>query len=295
MNNHNEYLIRVESYLTDLEVTQRSKILIEANQEISQMELVELLPPLEFANEKRAEHGFIVYRAKKKVSLLSLFFKFSLIMLLIVVSSIGVLIWNFTPILKVDEENNRIVLLGGLIDIDGKAGKMKVFDDYHFSDDSFTNDFQASIALDNEKEEVILNFNSGSFHLKNSSDENFSLDCKLANPPTQDIISQKDDLVQIDFTKIDGLNCALSIPHDKKITIEGKQASIKVPSPEYNLYIELENGKVYLTPEQEIDYTYNLSIENKSPNNYIGDFKSSEADVSFEIRINLQSGAIIRK
>ena len=81
----------------------------------------------------------------------------------------------------------------------------------------------------------------------------------------------------------------------KKITIEGKQASIKVPSPEYNLYIELENGKVYLTPEQEIDYTYNLSIENKSPNNYIGDFKSSEADVSFEIRINLQSGAIIRK
>lgn len=295
MNKHNEYLKLVETYLEDLEVIQRSKILSEVYHEILNKDAIELPAALQFANLKRSQHGLIAYSPKKKFSFWSFFLKFSILTLIIIVTTISLLVWKFTPILSVDEANNRIIFLGGLIDIDGKAGKLKVFNDYHFSDDSFSNDFQASIDLGDDKDEIIVNFKSGSFNLKNSKDGNFSLDCKLANPPNADIISQRDELVHIDFSKIEGLNCALEIPTDKKITIEGKQASLNIPAPEYNLYIELENGKIYLSPEEEIDYIFNFNIENKKSDNFIGDFKSSNSPDAYEIRINLQDGAVIRK
>lgn len=295
MNNHNEYLKQIESYLEDLEVIQKSKILSEIHQEITNKELLDLEDPLIFANKKRAENGFVPYLVKKKFSLSSFLMKSIAIMFLSFLAFISFLIWKFTPIIKVDEEANRVIILGGLIDIDGKSGKFKIVDDYHFSHEGFSNDFQANINLDEDKDEIIVKFDSGSFNLETAKSDQLTVDCKLANPPTNDIISQEEEVLNINFDKIEGLNCALQIPVDKKITIEGNYASLTVPSPEYNLYVELKNGKVYFTPEQEIDYNFTLNIENDSPNNFIGDFESSEGEEAFEIRINLEDGAIIRK
>ena len=295
MNTHDEYLKKIEPLLSDLSVYDRSKLLCEIHKEIERLELTDLKPALAFANEKRSEYGYIPFKPVKKMSFLSFFLKFSAMMTLLFLGSISLLVWKFTPIFKVDEETNRVIILGGLIDINAKAGKLKVLDNYHYSDDSFTNDFQASINLNQDKDEVIVNFQSGRFDLKNATDDNFTLDCKLATPPTDEIISEQDDLVVIDFKKTPGLNCTLAVPVDKKITIEGLDASIRVPSPEYNLYVELDSGKVYLTPEEEIDYNFNLNIDETGPENYIGDFQSNDTDEAFEIRINLKRGAIIRK
>lgn len=294
MNTHNEYLQEVESYLVDLEVIQRSKILTDSYQELLGKDLTDLKPALEYANEKRMQNGFIEYKPKKKVSIVGLFFKFSAVMFLLFLGFLSFLVWKFTPIIQVDEESNRVVILGGLIDIDGKAGKLKVGDEYHFSHESFTNDFQASVSLNESQDEVLVNFTSGSFNLKTSEDENFVLDCKLASPPGPDLIAQEDELVKIDFSKIEGLNCALAVPIDKRLTIEGKHGSIMVPAPEYNLYVELENGKVYISPGDEVDYKFSLNIANED-NGFIGDFESSDNDTAYEIRINLDDGAIIKK
>lgn len=296
MKTHNEYLKQMEVYLDDLEIIQKSRILNEAYQELNGKDVSELPPILDYTNQKRSEHGLIPYQKKKKFSLIGYIFKFSAVMMLILFSFIGFLIWKFTPIIKIDEEANRVIILGGLIDIDGKSGKLKVFDDYHFSHEGFSNDFQASINLDEKQDEIIINFNSGSFNLTTSNSDQFSVDCKLATQPLPQTISQSDDTLTLDFSKIEGLNCSLEVPTDKKVTIEGNYASITAISPEYNLYIEVKNGKVYLTPEEEIDYNYSLNIENAdNVNNYIGEFQSSGNEESFEIRINLKDGAIIRK
>lgn len=294
MSMHNNYLQIIESYLSDLDVTDRSKILTEILYEVQKQDASMLRPALDYVNEKRSQYGLAVYRPRKRFPILASLFKFSALMFIIFLGFLSFLIWKFTPVIKIDEESHRIVILGGLIDIDGKAGKLKLGDEYHYSHEGFSNDFQASINLNESQDEVLINFVSGSFNLKTSEDENFVLDCKLASPPSTEIISQENELIKINFNKIDGLNCSLHIPVDKRLTIEGSNASIVVPTPEYNLYVELENGKVYLSPEEEIDYNYGLHIEN-TDNSFIGDFESSNDENAYEIRIHLHSGAIIKK
>ncbi len=291
MQNHNEYLKQIEFYLSDLSVIERAKLLSEIHVEISEKELSELAPPLSYANSKRAENGFVPFLEKKKFSVLSVFFKFVSITIITMMLFLGFLVWKCTPIFKVDEENNRVTILGGLIDIDGKAGKFKIFDEYHFSKDNYNNDLQASIALDQDKDEINISFDSGSFNLVNSEDSNFKLVLKLADQAGKDIIGQVEDYIKIDLTKISGASCELGVPEDKKIILEGKQGSINIITPEFNSYIELDGGKVAITPEQEIDYNYNLEVTN----GFIGEFESSEADSAYEIRVNINTGSIISK
>jgi hypothetical protein len=291
MQNHNEYLRQIEFFLTDLSVMERAKLLSEINSEISDKELSDLQSPLLIANQKRAEHGFVPFLEKKKFSFMSLFLKVSAIMAILFVGSLSFLVWKFTPILKIDEENNRVTILGGLIDIDGEAGKFKIFDEYHFSKDSFNNDLQANIALDQDKDEIIVKFKSGSFTLKNSEDSEFKLDCKLAKPAQKDVIKQVDDYIKIDLSQISGATCELGIPEDKKITLDGDQSHIKIITPIFNSYIDIDSGKVSITPEEEIDYLYNLEVKN----GYVGEFESSESEDSYEIQININNGSIITK
>lgn len=291
MQNHNEYLKQIEFYLTDLSVMDRAKLLSEINADISGKELSELKNSKEYANDKRMEHGFVPFLEKKKFSFASLFLKFSALMTIIILGFISFLVWKFTPILEIDEEKNRVTILGGLIDIDGEAGKFKIFDEYHFSKDSFNNDLQANIALDPEKDEIIVKFNSGSFTLNNSEDSEFKLDCKLATPADKNVIQQVEDYIKVDLTKIAGATCELGVPEDKKITLEGAQSHIRINSPIFNSYIDIDSGKVAITPEKEIDYLYNLNVEN----GYVGEFESSETENAYEIQVNIKSGSIITK
>ena len=291
MQNHNEYLKQIEFFLTDLSVMERAKLLSEINGEILEKELSELQAPIDVANQKRAEHGFVSFVEKKKFSFAALFMKVSALMAILCIGFLSFIVWKFTPILKIDEEKNRVTILGGLIDIDGDAGKFKIFDEYHFSKDSFNNDLQANIALDQDKDEIIVKFNSGAFTLKNSEDGEFKLDCKLATPAHKDVIQQVEDHVKIDLSKISGATCEFGIPEDKKITLEGKQSHIKIITPIFNSYIDIDSGKVSITPEEEIDYLFNLEVKN----GYIGEFESSEAEGAYEIQVNINNGSIITK
>ena len=291
MQNHNEYLKRVEEYLVDLSIVDKSKILLEVNNEVQEKELKELEEPQILANKKRENYGFIPFKIKKPFSLFALFLKLTALMTVFFVIAIGGVVWKFYPFFKIDEEKNRVIILGGLIDIDGEAGKYKVLDEYHFSKDHFTNDLQATLALEDDMDEILVNFQSGSFTLANSKTNELKIDCKLASPAPQDMIMQSEEVVRINFNEIKGLSCQLNIPEDRKLSLDGKEGAITIKSPEFNNYIELENGKVLIYPESEIDYKYFLNVKN----GFVGEFNSVETESAYEIQVNLENGSIIAK
>ncbi len=292
MENHNEYLKQVENYLQDLSVMERAKILSEINTDIAETSVENLESPLVLANKKRAEGGFIPYYEKKKFSALRFLTKAFSVILISFFILIGVLIWKFTPILKIDEEKNKVVILGGLIDIDGKAGRVTVFDETHYTQDRYTNDLKANFTLDPQRDEIMVKFNSGQFTLANAQGQELSLNCRLSSPAVDNMINNSQrDLVEIDFSKIDGATCKLLIPEDKKLTLIGEHSAINILNPEFNLYIELESGAVSFTPALEREYRYSMEVED----GYIGDFNSSDSDDAFEVRINIGKGSIITK
>ena len=291
MQNHNEYLKKVEEYLKDVSVMERAKILSEINEEIADLNVKELKDPLTYANDKRVANSLYPYTEKKPFSLMALFLKLTAFMVVFITLVIGFTIWKFSPFFKVDEENDRVIILGGLIDIDGKSGKMKVFDDFHYSRESMSNDLQVNMAIPPEKDEIIINFNSGAFELTTSKDGELKLDCKLASAPTDEVIGNDMDLIKLDFTKINGASCGIQIPVDKKVTLEGKEGSIHINNPEFNVYIALDNGKVAIKPESEIDYIYKLNVSN----GMVGQFETIESDTAYEIKVDIYNGSIIRK
>lgn len=291
MRSHNEYLKITESYLSDLSVMERTEILNEINNEISQKDLPDLPPPLNLVNKKRAEMGIYAFKYQEKKSFLSLFFKFIVIMTTLFFIFIGVVVWKFTPVFKVDEERNRVIILGGLIDIDGRAGKFKIGDNYKFTDSKYENELKASIDMSKFKDEAIIKFNSGSFKLKTSDSNSLKIKCKLDSSPTQETISQSDEIIELDFTSFDGSSCELEVPVDRKITLEGKNSTVSINNPEFNLYIELDNGNVDIQPSPEVTYNYLIDVKS----GHKSDFGLINKNSMFDINVSVNNGSVILK
>jgi len=291
MQNHNEYLKQIEDYLMDLTVSERISLLQEIQAEISDKSVQELEDAQIYTNKKRLEHGHIKYVEVKKFSLVRFLTKSFAILTVCTFLFFGFVIWKFTPILKVDEENNKVTILGGLIDIDGKAGKIKLFDETHFTQDKYTNDLQASFTLEQDKDDILIKFKSGQFTLKNSESKELTLNCKLASPADEKMIIQEDDFIEINFLHIDGATCEVLVPENKKLVLEGSESAINILNPEFNIYIELNGGSVAITPALEIDYKYNLNVDD----GYVGEFQSSTSEEAYEIQIQIKKGSIVTK
>jgi hypothetical protein len=291
MNDHNEYLKLAETYLGDLAVMEKSKILSLIHSEIVELNSSELEDALMIVNKKRVELGHYPFKYKQKPSLFRFFLKITAIMTIFIFTLIGIAIWKFTPLFHVDEEKNRVIILGGLIDIDGQAGKLKVGDNYQFTEAKYENEFQGSFDLDENKDEVVVKFKSGAFRIETAKGSEVSINCKLETPPEQNMINQSDDMVEVDFTNMQGSSCTILVPQDKKITLEGNESNIEIFEPEFNLYLEIENGNLQFIPAPEIDYNFNVEVEN----GYKGDFLLSDNTDAYEVKVNIENGSAILK
>jgi len=80
----------------------------------------------------------------------------------------------------------------------------------------------------------------------------------------------------------------ISIPSNLKLTVDGKEGKVIFTDPEYDIYLEMENGSVTFNENPEVDYNYDLKVKNGS----IDSFNSVESPESFEIKIFLESGSI---
>lgn len=286
-----QFLQKLEINLSDLPVNLRNQILRELIDEVDKNPALIQGSPIQLVNSKRENYGIKAFKEKKKFSAA----KFLLLAFLFMFISFGGLItfviWKFTPIVKIDEENQRFTLLGGVIDIDGKSGKLKIFDEVHFAQENFNDNLQMNMNLPADTDEIEVDFTSGQFTLKTSDTEELKLDCKLSAPFKQDMIQQKKDLLKLDFKTLDGLTCEIQTPQGKRLILEGDDSSINILKPEYNLYIEIENGHIAFTPQPEHDYRFDLEVKN----GYVGEFNSAESEEADEIQIRVNNGAIVTK
>ena len=219
-----QYLFELERSISDFPPSLKAKVISEINQHIQEalekypdknisQILDDLGPASKVANHYRLDSGFKTFKPNKHP-----FWRFITIAFLgsiiVFTLSIGVLVWKFTPVIKIDEEKQRFMLFGGLIDINGKSGKIKVFDQYKFVENKYRNEFDGAYTIESNQDEVLIKFNSGKIDLKNSLDRSIKWNCKLENPPTKDIIAFKQDSVRLNLDEFGGGSCELDLPVD---------------------------------------------------------------------------------
>lgn len=294
-----QYLFELEKHLQDINPRDKSKIILEIDEHIQ--ESLEKYPDQDIkviledigeaqkvANHYRLNKGLKLFKPEKHPFLKWLGIMFITCFSLFILA-VGLVVWKFTPIFEVDEKEGRVVVLGGLLDINRNSGKVKIMDQYHFTENNYSNQFDGTIDFPKEEtDELVFNFKSGLFNFTTSEDEKLSWNCKLDSPPTENFLNQSDETVEIDLEEYEGANCDIKVPSGIKLTIDGKDANISFTDTEYDLYLEMENGQVTFTSNPEVDYNYDINVKNGVSDT----FTSSEKPDAYEIKIYLDNGLV---
>jgi hypothetical protein len=297
-----EYLHKLEQHLEKLPPSVRARHIAGNYEHITQtlekenhksldQILSDLGDPVLLANHYLLDHGEETFTPKKPISITKWFFITLLTSIALFFISIALLVWSFTPIFKVDEKNNRVMMFGGMIDVNGTSGRIKVGNQYHFVQNRFTHSFDGSLDINKQQiDEVVINFKSGVLDLSVSQDNKLSWDCKLESEPNDQIVNIGEEIIEIDLEKIGGHSCDVRIPNEMKVTADGDDGQITLREVEYDTYIDMNNGQVFIQGNPEFDYKYDLHVGEGT----VDKFPSVNTPDAFEIKIYLENGAIKR-
>lgn len=199
-----------------------------------------------------------------------------------------ILIYSFTPLISVDEEKEKVVLLGGVIDVDGQEGRVKI-GPIHVKEDKANQKFEGSMPLDPARTKGIkVTFSNGSFEVSPSLGKEIRWDCKVAKNADQNFINDKAGIFSLDFGGVDRVKCELEIPKDIKFDLSGLNGKLDLESPQADTSISITNGKINIDPDVTKKYKYEMKVTNGS----VANFTSSEDKDAIQIRVKMANGKI---
>lgn len=235
----------------------------------------------------------LLFQAGKKIqhqeslSIIHYLLILSLVTFIGFTSLIGFVVYRFSPLVSINED--RIQILGGLVDIDSKLGSFKVGDDYQFNQSSYENVFEGALDLSEELEDLSLQFYRGQIEISTTDALKISWDCKLENEPSETFIKEEKEALQIDLKPYGGVDCTLKVPSKLKLTIVGENGKIDLIEPLNDSYINLKNGLVIITPHPEYKYRFDTQIENGLSDDF---FKSLNDPNGIEIKVEIENGSL---
>lgn len=201
---------------------------------------------------------------------------------------VGIMIFKFSPILKMNGPNEKIALLGGMIEVDKDTGNF------------FLNDLlQHSYQFEGQEkwisgQSIEANFANGKFEITNSGSDIISWKCAAkggAKHQSDKILSKSNNNLVLNLDQYAGVKCDLEIPRGARFKIQGANGKIKFDEPRYGVDVELSNGKVEIKPDESVNYKYSLAVSNGK----IDSFVSSDKADAYLIKINLSNGKISKE
>jgi hypothetical protein len=185
------------------------------------------------------------------------------------------------PVIKVSDKEDRVTLLGGFIDIDGKKGTVKIGDSFIDSGNAKTDKFQGS-APAKSGDKLSVKFSNGSIIAESGTE--WKWDCRGALDDKPEPTAKAGT---IDFSAIDHLRCSLTFPKGVNANIEGTNGKIQLDKPEFNLEASLDNGKATVTPQDGTKYGFDFTVHNGKIS-----APPSDANPDYKLRIQLGNGKI---
>jgi len=198
------------------------------------------------------------------------------------------LAWHFSPILKVDESEGRVEILGGLI---------KVHED---PDEVSIGGGQISLGgrktegvrhiWDPKSKELQIQFSNGKIGIENSSDGSLHWSCKVGPGTDSNILKENGRVYSLDVSNAAYSKCELQIPQHLTVSVKGANGKVGVRKPLFDFYADIDNGKITFSPDELRNYNYDIKIQNGSSEA----FQSSTASDAFKVRVKLGNGKVGR-
>lgn len=296
-----DFMTKIESYLEDMPISERQSSLLEFKNKLSAYRdtypdhnftklKMSLGGPQLVANQMRFDKNFLLRSIpQQRLNRFALLF-FGLCFLTFS-SLVGVIWWKFTPFYSSNEE--KTVILGGLIEIDRQLGQMRVGDTFDFGETTYKNIFEGTFEVPTSStEDVTLEFDKGQMELVFTQDSRITWNCKVSNEPSDSFIKQEKELVTVSLRGVGGAECVFKLPSRLKYIVSGDSGKLDIIAPPTDILVQLTNGIVALSPDTELSYRFDLNVENGFVDPQLRDISVEDG---IEIKVELSNGSVQKK
>lgn len=319
----NDYLKQIEDALSEISVADRSDILLELNSHISErlengdqdidQILAALGSPQQVANRYLLDRG-IQPIPPKRFSWLKAFTLGTVGVLALCVIAMVMVIRSFTPLISVNEEEGRVVILGGMIDVNEKEGKVSLgkglikVDEKGTSNMEFDIDFDIdegegkSLAGDVEtaaKKRVVIRGQNVKFEVTPSQSKLLTYNCKVGGLGSTDNVTTILDTsskTEISFELPNDIlkasKCKFRVPEKLEVKVDAGNGKVILEDLRQDVFVKLANGKVRFEKEPKTSYRFETKIQSgKVVGLNDSDFNNSDQK-AYKIHLEATNGKI---
>ncbi|MCB0394439.1 MAG: DUF1700 domain-containing protein [Bdellovibrionales bacterium] len=308
MTNHRlleNYLNRLDKALSQLPISDRAEIVTEIKSHVLdaldsqggatiESVLSSLGEPEQVANKYLLERGVRTVKSPVhpifKWTVIGFLGTFSLFVILVIF-----VLSYFSPILEVNEAKGRVRLLGGMIDVDEQKGLVTLGGSKFFIDDELDVKIEGSFdsGMSKNVKEFNFKFSNGKLDVLPSQDGKLTWNCKAKTYKDKFEESPKSAKVQggravLDLDSYMGSKCILQIPQKVNLVVKGGNGKVHVDKPDFDVDIDLGNGKVGIDPDPAKQYSFNTHVTN----GVTREFTSSEKPDALKIKVAIVNGKI---
>lgn len=209
--------------------------------------LREVGPPEAVAERYLTEKGLPGGKGKSSAmrGILTAFFTTVAVLFLLTVAGAAYLMWRFSPLVQIDEANQRVRLLGGYVDLDGREGKIRIGDSL-VSSDEFDRTFSLTKTLEPGAKAFEAQFSQGSLSIAHSTDRQVRIQCRIKGggegSPLQ--VARGKNVLSLGATQ--GSRCKVQIPSGIGVDVRGKNGKIVLENLDAPARAELGNGRIVI-------------------------------------------------
>jgi len=197
------------------------------------------------------------------------------------------MIWYFSPVIQVDKEMGRVVLLGGLIDVNEKLGQVKVGD--LVVNDAITDGVivQGEEVMSAAVRFLKIPFNTAKLDLSVSTDGRLTWNCRAASNASPEVAVVA-GVMTLNLDKLNLAKCSVAIPSGLSTEVRGVNGHMDVNSPAGALDIALDNGKVNIHPDPKRVYDFDVKVKNGLKDF----FPRSNDKTALKVKVNVINGLV---
>lgn len=197
-------------------------------------------------------------------------------------------IWYLSPIIKVDGNNGRVVLLGGLIDVDKDIGKVKLGGIQIGDSLSESVNVKGEADLTGRHVTMIkIPFNTAKLEVHPAVGQLLTWDCKapVNNAQLANVVA---GILTLDLETLKMAKCVIGLPLGSASEFTGVNGHMEVEKPTDNLNISLTNGKVNIRPDPARRYDFDVTVKNGLQDF----FPHSQAQGAVKVKVDVVNGLV---
>lgn len=294
-----QYLYKLDFNLAGMSVGQRAEIITEIKSHIREtMErdpartidtvLADLGAPESVAERYLVSKGISPVKPNKVGPLFKWLMVCAAIFCFMVVAAGVAVIWTVNSVVKVDGRNERVSLFNGLIDVDGKGGRVKI-GSLDLEDLKDENRFHIKGVSTTENVKLIkIPFNTAALEVRSTDDKEVRWDCHGAGTGKTVNGAVKAGVFTLDLENIPLAECEIALPAGIASQFSGVNGAMEVKRPQNPMEISMNNGNVNIQRDQSRVYDFEIKVKNGKQD----EFPRSSDKSALKMKVNIANGAV---